>query len=124
MLEIILILHFYRKLSELADKKNRSKWLPRLLPVFWIGMEIIFGFLYGVIFGATPDKLSIDAYGFALLGGFFGAGIIYCLVQYLPQKRIFCPECGWEINKHGPIGVECKECRTWLRVAHGTVSKI
>lgn len=124
MIEILLILHFFRKLSDIAEKKNKSKWVPRLLPIMWIGMQLLFGSIASNYISSDSTGINLYVYGIALLGGLSGAGMAFGLMLFLPPKRLMCPECGWEFTEHGPIGVECKQCKAWLRVTHGRIDLI
>jgi hypothetical protein len=124
MIELLLISNLFLKLSKLAEMKNRSRWFPWLLPILWIGLELLFARLAYTANRGDPNFSDLGTYGFALLGGFLGAGIAFGLVFFLPQKLLKCPECEWEFTEHGPIGVECKQCGTWLRVTSGKVYRI
>jgi|GEM_PF-3410133 len=124
MLELLLLLYLLRKLSKLVEAKNRSPWLLWLLPVFWFGLEVLFGGLVYILNQDNPAFTDFHAYGIALLGGILGAGIAFGFVEFLPRRPLKCPECDWQFTEHGPIGVECKQCGTWLRVTRGKVYRI
>jgi len=86
MLEIILIVTLTKRLAAKADEKGRSKAWAGLLPLFWIGGEVI-GFAIG-----AAMMMGMGAYGLALLGAAVGAISAWVIVSSLGFQDRFAPE--------------------------------
>ncbi len=126
MMEIILVVILFKKLKAISDKKNQSKWFPWLLPLLWFTGEFITPFIVAfiyVILGKSMEN-NLLLYGYALIGAALGTVIAFRIVHSLPTKSLTCPECGWEFTKTSPLGAECKECNSKLKVVAGKVSRL
>lgn len=124
MLEILFVIFLFRKLKTQTVKKNRSKWLPWIIPLFWFGGEFVFPFMIGIIYAilGKPIESNFIFYFYALSGGALGAGLAFLIVHLLPIKELNCPKCGWTFTKNSKFGVQCEECNSQLKVVDGKVS--
>jgi hypothetical protein len=123
MIELLILTKLMDHFVMLVDRKNQNRWFIWILPLLWFGLQVLFACLAGAA-GSGHPGMELQVYGLSLVGGFLGAGISFWIIRCMPLKTLKCPECGWEFTEHGPLGLECAQCKAWLKVFRGKVDRI
>ena len=92
MIEILLLIHFCKKIGNIVRPKGHSVGLWRFFLVgAWFGGEILGGIIGAIISGATEDgadRLNMPAYLCALVGAALGAILVFKLANALGEEEM------------------------------------
>jgi hypothetical protein len=92
MIEILLLVHFCKKIGNIVRPKGRSVGLWRFfLVVAWFGGEILGGIAGAIVSGATEDAvggINGPVYLCALVGAALGAILAFSLANAVGEKEV------------------------------------